>query len=299
VDTSTIQMEGSRGRRQRRQLRILVLCLAGSLAVHLLGYAWVASWKTPPVKRVPDGFMVVERWPAFRPAPPGTDASKPEGGTGTARSAPVRPPGRVVRVPGDVASEVHRKGILRVLDALGRGPMAKGLPSTLEGGELSPGLPEASRAQIDPGTLPGRKGGGGGAPAGLGDLGARVGGGGGGSGGGFPYGSGSVGIGTSQVDSADVDQARLDAFVRARIGGLRACYESQLKLDQRTDGTVRMRFSIQPTGELSNVAVAQDTLRSELVAQCVVGLVRAWRTPFRPSQPVSVEYPFVFRPSVE
>jgi hypothetical protein len=292
-------MEGSRGRRQRRQLRILVLCLAGSLAVHVLGYAWIASWKVPPVKRVPDGFMVVERWPAFRPAPPGTDASKPDGATARARSPSVTSPARVERVPEDVASEVHRKGILRALDALGRGPMTKGLPSTLEGGELSPGLPEASPAKIDPGTLPGRKGGGGGAPAGLGDLGARVGGGGGGSGGGIPYGSGSVGIGTSQVDSADVDQARLDAFVRARIGGLRACYESQLKLDQRTDGTVRMRFSIQPTGELSNVAVAQDTLRSELVAQCVAGLVRAWRTPFRPSQPVSVEYPFVFRPSVE
>jgi hypothetical protein len=62
---------------------------------------------------------------------------------------------------------------------------------------------------------------------------------------------------------------------------------------------VRMRFSIQPTGELSHVAVAQNTLRSELVAQCVVGLVRAWRTPFRPSHAVSVEYPFVFRPSGE
>jgi hypothetical protein len=299
VNTSTIQMEGSRIRRQRRELRILLLCVASSLAVHLLGYAWVASRKIPPVKRVPDGFMMVERWPTFRPAPPGPEAAKPEGETGTARSSQVRPPGRVDRVPGDVAREVHRKGILQALDALGRGPMAKGLPSTLEGGELSPGLPEASRAQIDPGTLPGRKGGNGGAPAGLGDLGARVGGGSGEGGGGSPYGAGSVGIGSGQVDSAEVDQDRLDAFVRARIGGLRACYESQLKLDQRTDGTVRMRFSIQPTGELSHVAVAQNTLRSELVAQCVVGLVRAWRTPFRPSHAVSVEYPFVFRPSGE
>ncbi len=101
----------------------------------------------------------------------------------------------------------------------------------------------------------------------------------------------------SQVDSSEVDQARLDAFVRARIGGLRACYESQLKLDRRTDGTVRMRFSILPTGELSGVVVVQNTLGSALVADCVAGIVRTWRTPFRPGQAVLVEYPFVFRPS--
>ncbi len=177
--------------------------------------------------------------------------------------------------------------------------MAKGLPSTLEGGELAPGLPEASPRRSTRAPCPEERGEAEARPPGWAtsepglEVAAEE------AGEGCPTVPAPSAIGTSQVDSADVDQARLDAFVRARIGGLRACYESQLKLDQRTDGTVRMRFSIQPTGELSNVAVAQDTLRSELVAQCVVGLVRAWRTPFRPSQPVSVEYPFVFRPSVE
>ena len=35
------------------------------------------------------------------------------------------------------------------------------------------------------------------------------------------------------------------------------------------------------------------------IANCIVGIVRTWRTPFRPSRAVTVEYPFVFRPSRE
>jgi TonB family protein len=101
------------------------------------------------------------------------------------------------------------------------------------------------------------------------------------------------------VGPGDVDQAKLDSFVRARIGGLRACYETQLKLDQRRDGTVRMRFAILSTGELSDVAVAQDTLDAPAMADCLIRIVRTWKTPFRPAEPVSVEYPFVFRPSHE
>jgi hypothetical protein len=30
------------------------------------------------------------------------------------------------------------------------------------------------------------------------------------------------------------------------------------------------------------------------VAACIIGTMRTWRTPFRPSSTVAVEYPFVF-----
>ena len=305
----TTHPQGARSRRQLRQERILVLCLAGSLGVHLLGYALVASMKVPVRKPVPSGFMAVEQWPVLRPlSAPEAGAGAPEGEPVASRGAPTRPAGRAARAPVDVAGEVQRTGILRALGAIGKGPVARGLPGSLAGGDLAAGLPDAPPGQVGTAGLPERRGGRDGAPAVLGDLGSGTGGGGAGTGSGGgggtaptgrPGGSSSVGFGRSQVGSAEVDQGKLDAFVRARIGGLRACYETQLKLDPRRDGTVRMRFAIQATGELSGVAVAQDSFDAPAMADCVVRIVRTWRTPFRPSEAVSVEYPFVFRPGGE
>ena len=203
----------------------------------------------------------------------------------------------------DVAGEVQRKGSLRALGSLGRGPMARGLPGAMAGGELPSGLPDAPSARVDGAGFPERRGEGSGAPAVLGDLGTGGGGGarGGGAGIGLSSGLGgsSIGIGTGQVGSAEVDQAKLDAFVRARIGGLRACYETQLKRDSRSDGTMRMRFAIRATGELSDVVASESSIASDVMADCLIRILRTWRTPFRPSEAVTVEYPFVFRPSRE
>jgi hypothetical protein len=252
----------------------------------------------PPSRRVPSGFMMVEQWPVYSLPAPAAGAGKPEGepipssGPAAKATAPSAP------APGSATGGVQRRGILRALDALDAGPLARGIPGSLEAGDLPTGVPDAPRA---PGPLPARRGGGESGPAVLGDIGTPRGGGGGGSGGlgGSPGGLSSVGFGTSEVRSTELDQGRLDAFVRARIGGLRACYETQLKLDQRRDGTMRVRFSILDSGEIADVVTAEDTLRSPAMEDCIVGIVRTWRTPFRPSRAVTVEYPFVFRPSRE
>ena len=39
-----------------------------------------------------------------------------------------------------------------------------------------------------------------------------------------------------------------------------------------------------------------NSLGSPEVASCIVNTMRSWRTQFRPSGPVTVEYPFVFQP---
>jgi hypothetical protein len=245
--------------------------------------------------------MMVEQWPVYSLPGPAPGAGKPEGEPIPASGPAAKAPSASAPAPGSVTGGVQRRGILRALDALDRGPLARGIPSSLAGGELPTGVPDAPRAQGAPGLVPARKGGGETGPAVLGDIGTPRGGGGGGTGGlgGSPGGLSSVGFGTSEVGSTELDQGRLDAFVRARIGGLRACYETQLKLDQRRDGTMRVRFSILDSGEIADVVTAEDTLRSPAMEDCIVGIVRTWRTPFRPSRAVTVEYPFVFRPSRE
>jgi TonB family protein len=82
--------------------------------------------------------------------------------------------------------------------------------------------------------------------------------------------------------------------VRARIGLIKACYENQLKRNPSLKGKIRIRFTILETGGLTDVTVVENTLGSPEVSSCIVGTMRGWRTPFRPSGTVTVEYPFVF-----
>jgi hypothetical protein len=286
VEARASQLEAVRRRHQRRQLRVLSGCIAGSLVVHLFGWAWVASMREPIRRPAPGGYMVIERWPA--PAPPVSPAPAEKAG-GSERS-PATPRSVRAATPAS-AGEVQRKGFLRALESVGKEQIAKGLPGTLVAADAPSGLPDAPGAGPAP-AVPAA------APAprpagGPGGFGTGVGSGGGGTGGGTGTG---VGLGAGTVDSAEIDRARLESFVRTRIGGLRACYEAELRLDSRRGGTVRVRFVIRTTGEVSDVVVARDEFESMAMADCLARILRTWSTPFRPSVAVPVEVPFVFRP---
>ncbi|HEY6099443.1 MAG TPA: AgmX/PglI C-terminal domain-containing protein, partial [Anaeromyxobacter sp.] len=107
---------------------------------------------------------------------------------------------------------------------------------------------------------------------------------------------GSVAAEEAEVDSADIDQAKLAAFVKARMGLIKACYENALKRNPTLKGKIAIRFTILETGGLADVTPAVNGLGSPEVAGCIVNTMRSWRTQFRPSGPVTVEYPFVFQP---
>jgi len=291
VEALPIRVMALRRRHQRRQVRILVGCIAGSLVVHLAGWAWLASMREPVRRPVPSGYMLVEQWQAPPPASSPVSAGDPAGArVAQGGGAPARP-ARVVRAPTPASpGEVQRKGFLRALESVGKGSIAKGLPGTLASADRPSGLPDAPASGAPSAALPARRGGGAAAapvpvagPEGFG------------SGVGAGTGAGVL-LGAGTVESGEVDQARLDAFVRARIGGLRACYETELRIDPRRGGTVRVRFVIRTTGEISDVVVAREGLDSAAMADCLARILRTWTTSFRPSVAVPVEYPFVFRP---
>jgi TonB family protein len=149
----------------------------------------------------------------------------------------------------------------------------------------------------DPGAGGGRKGGGQGGAASIGDLATS-------GGGAVAYGSktevkvtGTVATEAAEIDSSDIDQGKLSAFVRARMGLIKACYENALKRNPSLKGKVVIRFTILETGGVADVGASQNTLGAPDVAACIMNTMRTWRTQFRPSGPVSVEYPFLFTPS--
>jgi TonB family protein len=81
------------------------------------------------------------------------------------------------------------------------------------------------------------------------------------------------------------------------MGLIKACYENALKRNPNLKGRVVIRFTILETGSVADVSASQSTLGAPEVATCIMNTMRSWRTQFKPSGPVTVEYPFLFTPT--
>jgi hypothetical protein len=316
LDPRVVTSSGSRSR--------LFAAVAASLVAHVLG---AAALRTLPARRpsAPRGTVItLERWPdvvAKREAAPRPVASGPaESAPSAERSpAPARPtaiasrrgeaPARAPRgqatATPDVSGAVRSKGVLGALGALAttQGGIAGLAAARGSLRDMASGLP--SEGMIEVGARGETRGGGSdgaGGAASIDDLGTSGGAGGrgfGASGGGLGAGGvpgpvGSVAAGGADIDSSDVTQGEVAGFVRARMGGIRACYEAQLRRNHALQGRITIAFVIRETGTLADVSANENTLGSAEVARCIVGMIRSWRTPFRPAASVSVEYPFVF-----
>jgi hypothetical protein len=306
----------ARGNRFRTLDRLFTTVLAVSLLVHVSVYVALAS--TPPrqevtLEEIPDRFarlLIPDRKPPPPPvgeqrkAEPPPEPKKEEQRAEEAKREedPAKVAERKAARAAAIQKAVQSKGILRVLGALGPGT-GTGAVADVFGtgggiGDVASALTGAGGVAVatDPGAGSGRKGGGQGGAATIGDLATS-----GGGGGRVGYGAkgdarvaGSVAAQAADIDSPDVDQAKLGAFVRARIGLIKACYESALKRNPSLRGKLRIRFTILETGGLADIAAIENSLGSQEVASCIIGTMRGWRTPFRPSGTVTVEYPFVF-----
>jgi len=300
--------------------RLFVSLLAISFLLHGGAYVALANTELPPevtLEEIPDRYAKV-LIPDKLPAPPvekkeepkaGGDEKKPEEAkkadakkgdakAETAEQAAARKAARAAAV----AKAVQSKGMLKVLGALGPGTGSGAVADVFGAGggmtDVATALSGAGGVAVatDPGAGGGRKGGGQGGAASIGDLATS-------GGGSVGYGakqevrvSGSVAAEEAEVDSADIDQQKLAAFVRARMGLIKGCYENALKRNPTLKGKISIRFTILETGGIADIQASVNSLNSPEVAACIINTMRTWRTQFRPSGPVTVEYPFVFAP---
>lgn len=293
--------------------RLFVSILACSLLIHISAYVALAA--TPvreevTLEEIPDRFaklLIPERKPEPPPpkeepkvevAPEPKEPKKEE--KKKIEEDPAKVAARKAAHAAQVQKEVQSKGILRVLGTLGpatgHGAVADVFGPGGGMGDVATALSGSGGVAIatDPGATADRKGGGQAGAAGIGDLAT-------GGGGKVGYGAkgearltGLVAAEQAEIDSPDIDQGKLGAFVRARIGLIKACYEAQLKRNPRLRGKIRIRFTILETGGLTDVAAVENSLGSAEVVSCILGTMRGWRTPFRPHGTVTVDYPFVF-----
>lgn len=316
--TGPVLPREARGAHFKSLDRLFTVILAASFVVHSGFY--VALARTHPatevtLEEIPDRYarvIVPERLPR-PPGPPPAAEKAPEPPPAPAPQKQDAADERRAETPEQVARRkavrsaavaraVQSKGLLKVLGALGPGAAAGGSIADVFGsggriGDVASALSGAGGVAIatDPRAGP-RRGGGDAAAASIGQL--------------ATTGGGKVGLGAktevrvaghvsaeaADVDSSEVDQGKLGAFVRARMGLIKACYENALKRNPGLTGRVSIRFTILETGALVDVVAAQSSLAAGDVAACITSTMRGWRTPFRPSGPVTVEYPFVFQP---
>ncbi len=300
--------------------RLFVSLLTASLLTHGSCYGVLANTevkKEVTLEEIPDRYaklLIPEKQPE-RPkpveekaattteaAPAKQEEAKAEPDQGKKQGSPAEDAQKKAAHAAAVAKAVQSKGILKVLGSLGPGGGGGAVADVFGSGggigDVATALSGAGGVAVatDPGAGGGRKGGGQGGAASIGDL--------------ATSGGGNVGLGTksevrvsgsvateaAEIDSSEIDQGKLNSFVRARMGLVKACYENALKRNPNLKGKLTIRFTILETGGLADIVTALNTIGSSEVASCIIGTMRTWRTQFRPSGPVTVEYPFVFSP---
>lgn len=127
-----------------------------------------------------------------------------------------------------------------------------------------------------------------------------------GKGGGKP-GYGSQGIGGSSAGyfeplseesliEGGLDQDQINAVIQRNIGQIIYCYEQGLQSEPALSGRVAVKFVIGSAGGVNSANIANTSLDSKKVENCIVSKLRGWRFP-RPVGNVNVRvtYPFMLK----
>ena len=74
---------------------------------------------------------------------------------------------------------------------------------------------------------------------------------------------------------------------------LTACYDDELKAKPTLHGTITTSFVVQPDGKVSNVKVAESTLKDQSVEMCVIEIYSKMQFP-KADQKTEVTFPLTF-----
>ena len=86
--------------------------------------------------------------------------------------------------------------------------------------------------------------------------------------------------------------------IRRYVGGIRYCYERELKSDPTLSGKVSVSFSIDGSGGVAGCSVSANTLGNASVGSCVCRRINRWKfDPPEDGGSSSVNYTFIFTPA--
>jgi hypothetical protein len=90
------------------------------------------------------------------------------------------------------------------------------------------------------------------------------------------------------------DTHHMASELRSRLPAIERCYDDQLAANPGLVGKLVMRWTIEPSGATTDVAVDSETMPEPAVGACIVELVKVWRFQAFSGDSVKVSVPFVF-----
>lgn len=102
-----------------------------------------------------------------------------------------------------------------------------------------------------------------------------------------------------QGSTEELDPAVFAQVLQRHSGDVQACYERTLASSPELQGRLLLRLTLAPDGSVREARVAESTLGSPEVHQCIESASARWRFPALPAgeTEVDVEYPLVLQPS--
>jgi hypothetical protein len=110
--------------------------------------------------------------------------------------------------------------------------------------------------------------------------------------------TGAAPIGLSQEATVEtgLDRDAIAAVINRNLGQVRFCYEQGLQADPNLNGRVAVDFTIGGNGAVKAANVANSSLNSKTIEECIVMRLKSWKFPLpQGGVDVKVSYPFVLR----
>jgi TonB family protein len=105
-------------------------------------------------------------------------------------------------------------------------------------------------------------------------------------------------IGDRALKIGSLPKKAISDVVHQHWGEVEGCYKVRKGQHPRSAGTVSVGFTIDGTGNVKEVGIAETTLHDSEVEACLLSAVHTWTFPMPlDGGDVSVIYPWTFRPS--
>jgi TonB family protein len=106
----------------------------------------------------------------------------------------------------------------------------------------------------------------------------------------------AVPLAVEAARGSGLDKEIIRTVIRRHLGDVKTCYERGLTTVPAMYGSVRVRFMIDPSGEVTASEVEKSSIDNGAVEQCIAEAVRRWEFPKSQRGRTSVSYPFILKP---
>lgn len=111
-------------------------------------------------------------------------------------------------------------------------------------------------------------------------------------------GASAIPLGAEASVAQGLDRDQIAAVINRNQGQIRFCYEQGLQSDPTLGGRVAVDFTIGGNGLVKAASVANTTLKSQTVEECILMRLKTWKFPLpEGGADVRVSYPFTLRRS--